>query len=227
LEDHCKFQIFVAVACDILWFYKNKALHDDVAFDARFVSAHINKISLEHFIAWHPPTQELEEKWIPPPPNWVKFNFDTVIRDSFSAQAMVCRDSKGRILHLSSQISSSCTPNVGEARAALLACSISASLSFDNFILEGDSEVVVHALQNPNSVRDWRISSVILDCLDYIPPTSTWEVRKVKRSANFCAHFVARWAPAGSHSGSIPISSIPSLFSSTACGEDPLSVYIL
>jgi ribonuclease HI len=53
---------------------------------------------------------------------------------------------------LSSQISSSCTPNVGEARAALLACAIAASLSFDNIILEGDSEVVVHALQNPNSV---------------------------------------------------------------------------
>jgi ribonuclease HI len=133
----------------------------------------------------------------------------------------------GRILHLSSNISPSCTPNVGEARAALLACSTAVSLSYDNFILEGDSEVVVLSLQHPNSVRDWRISSVILDCLDTILPSSSWEVRKVKRSANFCAHSVARWAAAGFHSGSIPISTFPSIISSTACGEDPFPVCFL
>jgi hypothetical protein len=191
-EEQHKFQIYASVACDILWFYKNKALHDDVSFDARSVSAHINKISLEHYLAWHPTTQDSVEIWSPPPPNWIKINFDTAIRDSFSVQATVCRDSRGRILHLSSHISSPCSPNVGEACAALLACSVANSNSFDKFILEGDSEVVVHALQNPNSIRDWRISSVILDCLDSLPTTSVWEVRKVKRSGNFCAHSVAR-----------------------------------
>jgi ribonuclease HI len=225
--EHHQFQIFAAVACDILWFYRNKAFHDDLAFDARSVSAHINKIALEHFLAWHPPNQVLEEKWGPPPPNWVKLNFDTAIRDSYSVQAVVCRDSTGRILHLSTDLSSSCTPNVGEARAALLACSIAVSLSFDKFILEGDSEVVVLSLQHPNSVRDWRISSVILDCLDSISPSSSWEVRKVKRSANFCAHSVARWAAARFHSGSIPISTFPSIISSTTCGEDPFPVCLL
>jgi hypothetical protein len=128
---------------------------------------------------------------------------------------------------LSSHISSPCSPNVGEARATLLACSIASFNSFDKFILEGDFEVVVHALQNPNSIRDWRISSVILDCLDTIPTTSVWEVRKVKISINFCAHFVTRWVATGSHSGSIPVSSIPSLFSSPSRGEDPLSACLL
>jgi hypothetical protein len=172
------------------------------------------KSLLSIFLAWHPPNQDLEEKWIPPPPNWVKLNFDIAIRDSYSTQAMVCKDSLGRILHLSTNLSPSCTPNVGEARAALLACSIVASLSYDKFILEGDSEVVVLSLKHPNSVQDWRISSVILDCLDYIPPTSSWEVRKVKRSANFCVHSVAHWATVGFHSGSIPISSFPFIISS-------------
>jgi ribonuclease HI len=226
-EEQHKFQIFAFIACDILWFYRNKALHDDVSFDAHSVSAHINKISLEHFLAWHPSTQAPRENWTPPPPNWVKINFDTVIRDSFSAQAVVCRDMQGQILHLSSHISSPCTPNVCEAHAALLTCSIASSFSFDKFILEGDSKVVVHALQNSNSIRDWMISSIILDCLDTIPTTSVWEVRKVKRSVNFCAHFVTRWVAAGSHFDSIPISSIPSLFSSTSSGEDPLFVCLL
>jgi hypothetical protein len=51
LGDKHKFQIFASVACDILWFYKNKALHENLTFDARSMSMHINKISLEHFQA--------------------------------------------------------------------------------------------------------------------------------------------------------------------------------
>ena len=126
-EDQHKFQIFASVACDILWFYRNKALHDEVSLDARSVSAHINKISLEHFLAWRSSAQVLVEKWSPLPLNWVKINFDTAIRDYFSAQAVVCRDSLGRVLHLSSQISPPCSLNVGEAHAALLACSLASS----------------------------------------------------------------------------------------------------
>jgi hypothetical protein len=52
--------------------------------------------------------------------------------------------------------------------------------------------VVIHALNNPNSVRDWRISFIILDCLDFIPDASVWEAKKIKRSFNFCAHSIAR-----------------------------------
>ena len=52
LVDHHKFQIFASVACDILWFYRNKALHDDLSFNVHSVFGHINKITLEHFQAW-------------------------------------------------------------------------------------------------------------------------------------------------------------------------------
>jgi hypothetical protein len=83
------------------------------------------------------------EKWIPPAPNWVKINFDTTIRDSFSAQAAVCKSSDGKILHLSSLISSPCSVNEGEALATQLAISLACSFNFDRFILEGDSAVVI------------------------------------------------------------------------------------
>jgi hypothetical protein len=75
------------------------------------------------------------EKWIPPMPNWVKINFDTAIRDSFSAQAAVCRNYDGKILHLSSLISSPCSVNEGEALAAQLVISLACSFNFDRFIL--------------------------------------------------------------------------------------------
>jgi hypothetical protein len=107
------------------------------------MSIHINKIYLEHFQAWHSVSPVQLESWVPPPPNWIKINFDTAIRDSLSAQDVVCRDSRGQVLHLSSQISLSCSPNVGEARAAQMACLVAASLFYNHFIIEGDSEVVI------------------------------------------------------------------------------------
>jgi hypothetical protein len=140
---------------------------------------------------------------------------------------VICRDSQGQVLHLSSQISPPCSPNVGEARAAQLACYVATALSYNHFILEGDSEVVIHALNNPNSARDWRISSIILDCLDSIPDASIWEAKKIKRSSNFCAHSIARWAAASSHSGSIPFDSIPSLSPSPSRGDDFLPLCLL
>ena len=113
------------------------------------------------------------------------------IRDSFLAQAAVCHNDKGQILHVATQISKSCTPNEGEAMAAHLTISLANSIHMDHFIIEGDSEVVVQAFQNLNNIRDWRISSSILDFLDSILFAFFWEVRKIKRSANFCAHSVA------------------------------------
>ena len=48
------------------------------------------------------------------------------------------RDNKGLILHATSQISNSCSPNEREAMAAQLAISLAKSLNMDHFIIEGD-----------------------------------------------------------------------------------------
>jgi ribonuclease HI len=227
LVDQHKFQIFVAVACDILWFYRNKAYHDGLSFDAIAVSKHINKITLEHYQAWHSSSSTLEDTWNPPPSNWVKINFDTAICDSFSAQAAICRDDKGHILRAISQISDSCSPNEGEAMAAQLAISLALSLKKDRFIIEGDSKVVVLSLKNPNFIRDWRISAIILNSIESIPSTSSWEVRKISRSANFCAHSMARWAAAGSYSGSIPMSTFPTFIHASSTTDPPFYFSIM
>jgi hypothetical protein len=136
---------------------------------------------------------------------------------------VVCNDNKGHILHATSQISHSYSPNEGEALAAQLAISIAKSLKMDHFIIEGNSKVVINFLSNPNLIRDWRISSLILDSLDSISSASFWETRKISRSANFCTHSMARWAATGSYSGSIPLSSIPFVFSSAPSADPPLS----
>jgi hypothetical protein len=90
-----------------------------------------------------------------------------------------------------SQISPPCLPNVGEALAALLGVSLASQLHIDRFILESDFEVVVSALQHPQISKDWHISNSISDILGFIPLASSWEVRKINRSVNFCGHYVA------------------------------------
>jgi hypothetical protein len=141
------------------------------------------------------------ESWSPPPKDAFKINFDTTIRDQFSTQAAVCRDHSGTIISACSQISPSCDLTYGEA----LVASLAASLKLKNFTIEGDSKVVIVALQDPSTIHHWTIERVIVDSIDTIPASSSWEARKVNRSANFCAHHVAYWAAAQVHSGYIPI----------------------
>jgi hypothetical protein len=150
-----------------------------------------------------------------------KFNFDTAIRDTFSAQAVVCRNHQGHIIHMISQISPPCLPNYGEALAARLAASLACSLNSNNYIIEGDSQVVISSLQHPQNPLDWRISPIIYDIIGSIPASISWSVRKVNRSANFCAHAVAHWAAAKSFSGRIP--TVPPPLSSVpiVSGKDP------
>ena len=64
LVDCHKFQIFASLACDILWYYRNQAFHNGITLEARNVFAHINKIALEHFQAWHFVSFVTVEKWI-------------------------------------------------------------------------------------------------------------------------------------------------------------------
>jgi hypothetical protein len=72
----------------------------------------------------------------------LKINFDTTIRDHFSAQAVVCRYHKGSIIKVASQISPPCSRNYGEAQGALLAASLASSLHLKQFVIEGDSLIV-------------------------------------------------------------------------------------
>ncbi|XP_059428504.1 uncharacterized protein LOC132162261 [Corylus avellana] len=183
--DHHKFQIFTSVPCDLLWFYRNKAYHEGKIVDARSISTHINKITLEHFHAWNITSSLTKEIWTPPSVTWFKINFVTAIKDSFSVQAVVCRDSNGTIIRILSQISLACLSNYGEALAAQLAVSLASSLHIGKFIIEGDSQVVILALQQPALSLDRWISSIISDTIDSIPAFSFGEVRKVTRNANF------------------------------------------
>lgn len=214
LELHC-FQVFAAVACDLLWFHRNKAYHEGISFDARNLARQIITTYHQHCEAWSAKLCSKPEKWIRPPLNWHKLNFDTAIRDSFSCQAAICRDHDGRLVKMATQIQSKCSPNKGEALAAKLDVSLALSLQLDRFIIEGDSQIVILALQQPSIIQDWRITDIIHQTLDLFPPDSFWSARKVNRSVNFGVHYVTHWATAQFSSSSIPTLSSSTYFPTT------------
>jgi hypothetical protein len=97
-------------------------------------------------------------------------------------------------------------------------------MNLKNFSIEGDSLIVISALQAPSFGHNWQIERVIADSIDIIPASSSWEARKINKSANFCAHHVAYWAAARVHSGGIPIFFSPPP-PSTCSGSAPPFVF--
>jgi hypothetical protein len=85
------------------------------------------------------------------------------------------------------------------------------SLKLDQFILEGDSNIVILSLNNPTLSMDWHIDHVILETLASFQVSSHWEARKINRSANFCAQYAAYKATTWVFPGCIPSFSPPFL----------------
>jgi hypothetical protein len=98
------FQIFAAVFCDLLWSYRNQAVHKGVIPEVSTLAANINCVSLEHFAAWSSKLHPVKEVWSKPPQGFCKVNFDTAIQESFSTQDAVCRNSNGEIIKVLTQV---------------------------------------------------------------------------------------------------------------------------
>ena len=166
------FQIFADVLCDLIWFARNKAVHEGFIPDINILANLIRRTCLDHAAAWQSFSPLVKEYWSPPPASSHKINFDTAIRDHFSMQATICRDSNGHIVKALSQINPHCDSNYGEALAAQLGASLVASLQLKIFSLEGDSSVVFAALQTPSITVDWHIESIIAHTLSLLPSSS-------------------------------------------------------
>ena len=83
----------------MLWFYRNQAVHKGVILDVSTIAANINRVSLEYFTAWSSKLHLVKEVRSKPPHGFCKVNFDTAIREGFSTQAAVCRNSNGMIIN--------------------------------------------------------------------------------------------------------------------------------
>jgi hypothetical protein len=129
------FQIFAMVACNRIWFSRNKAFHEGLIPNALSVSSSINQVSRAHFSVWSNKSFSIKQVWKKPDPGCFKINYDTTIRSNFSVQSAVCRDSNGFIIQCITKISSPYKPLYGEATATLLAAQLYCLMLFFKEIL--------------------------------------------------------------------------------------------
>ena len=98
-QDAHTFTLLVAITCDRIWWSRNK-LDFDSSLPTSFIDivADINRTFSAHSNAWKLKLQPTISSWEPPPPSWVKFNFDATITLSASFPFAVCCDSNGHII---------------------------------------------------------------------------------------------------------------------------------
>lgn len=105
-------------------------------------------LSWEHSVAWSQKLGFSSHKiWKLPPKDVVKMNVDVAIREHFAIATAILRDHQGAICGFKVAKIDVVIPLVGEAEAAKLGVDLAHQEGFSHIILEGDSEVVIKAIQ--------------------------------------------------------------------------------
>ena len=105
----------------------------------------------------------------PPPPSWIKLNFDVAIREEKTYVAAIGRDQEGNLVAAWAEQLCSGSPLSGEVNAALLAIQRAADTGFKNIVIEGDAWNIIEPLRNQGSAPYWslwwRIFCILLNVL--------------------------------------------------------------
>ncbi|KAB1226835.1 hypothetical protein CJ030_MR1G012139 [Morella rubra] len=169
----------------------------------------------------------------------VKVNVDVVVRDEFTVVATIIQDHlsvvKGSTF-LKIKIKKGSTflkievlqPLEGEALATKLGVEFVQQMGFKDAILEGDSELVMKAINRFPACSEWRIHHIVLDIVDVCRQMKSWKALHVPRGANEVVHHLARWAAAEFSLGGNPRScehflDLPWMYA----GTDPLNICLL
>ena len=133
--------------------------------------------------------------WIPPPTNSLNINFDGALFKDINKAGLgvVIRNDHGQVLaSLSEQIQLPFSPDLVEAIAAARAISLTHELSLSNYILEGDSDVVINALKR----NDDSLSSFghILASAKTLTKVNCITFSHTRRIGNAVAHNLAKHA---------------------------------
>jgi ribonuclease HI len=152
-----------------------------------------------HLVATQPsldasPSIRLQSLWEKPPVGWLKTNWDAAISKEWKKAAfgVVVRNVEGGVVAASVTVVPFVTdPTSAEALGAWHSLSLCRRRGFNHVLLEGDSSVVVSAINNTLPCLS-SYGQVIEDtrfCLQEVQPV---EVQHVKREANQAPHLLAK-----------------------------------
>lgn len=95
-HDARRFQLFASITMDLIWFFRNKLIHNAVfPFTAKVLHQILFNLD-KHILAWN--NRSSPSLWFPPLLGSFKGNFDVTIRGSFSVAATTISDSSRSII---------------------------------------------------------------------------------------------------------------------------------
>lgn len=144
----------LAMLSSHVWLKRNKLRLGETVADLRLMNSLARDALLEfkqaHIIEPSPPSAHRQIKWEPPPPDWVKINFDdAVFHESGKASlGTIIRNDQGLVMAALTQIIPLPTlVEMVEVLATWQTLFFAKELGFDQVILEGDSETAIRAMK--------------------------------------------------------------------------------
>ena len=135
-------------------------------------------------------------KWSPPPVSWMKVNFDGVLfkETDFAGLGVIIGNDLGQVMAVSAQVIPLPTSvETVEVLAARNAICLARELQLHKVIIEGDSEVVIKAL-NSSSASSTSFGHIICDIKITSAAFSEIKFCHTRRQGNLVAHSIARRA---------------------------------
>ncbi|XP_042969130.1 uncharacterized protein LOC122301822 [Carya illinoinensis] len=220
-EEH-SFQIFALVAMDSIWFLRNKVVHDAITPDLEMFISQTLKIHKEHCEAWDNVMINNSHNWKAIPKDHHILTFDVAVRENGSTAAAICRKDEGDIDFIQTSFIHSTNPNQGEATALLIGLKAAKEANIQNLIIAGDSLNTIMAANAESHNPDWITQPIMQDIRHMLGTLNSWQLRKIHRDQNRCAHSVAQWAASKLIFGSIPLIFVPPCLLNFHSGKDPL-----
>ena len=206
------FSLYAAISCDVIWRRRNEVLQNPRPLYPKKIANNIRQIYYSHYQAWEYKVFDQGKSlgWRPPNPPSIKINFDAAVGVECVGLSVVCRDHRARVLFIWTVVHDLIDPLLAEAKAALLAVRKAFEVGFHSIVLEGESLLVIQAIQNLLSAQIWTIDSVIFDIQSLLAKISFWYASHAYMELNTTAHSIARWTLSCNCSGTFSISAIPS-----------------
>ena len=183
-----------------IWLRRNKVRMGEAVADLKLINSMAQDALIEFQQATSkppkPPSARTIPKWLPPPSNWVKANFDGAIFQGNAKAGLgaIIRNDCGLVMAALTQvIPLPISVEIVEVLAARQALIFALELSFDQVILEGDSKIAIRAM-NSDDYMAAPFGHLIADIKALAPHFRSLVFCHTRRLGNKVAHRLAREA---------------------------------
>ena len=130
--------------------------------------------------------------WHPPPPRFIKLNFDGCLVNSTAAGGYILRDWTGKIIKVGAANYGKTSIIAAEARALCDGIKAAAEAGFHKLYIEGDNLTVIQAVQGKIGVP-WKISTILEDVRTWILQMTHVQIHYIFQEANMAVDWLSKF----------------------------------